>query len=220
MAKKHLFADEAGCFAFMRNGRASTYYILCTVLMESCDVAHDLLALKRQLSWDKRPVGDYFHCSPDKQEIRDEVFAVIQNHDFTVQATIMEKSKAQPQVRASEHRFYQYGWLYHLRHSSGQYLARDTDLHITAATIGTKKKRILFEDAVKDVCRQIIPAKQFRTAFWPCETDPCLQVTDYCTWAIQRKWESGGEDTRSYDLISDRITYEFDLWARGTKHYY
>jgi hypothetical protein len=218
MPRQYLFADEAGCFAFKRGNGASRYYIVCTILMESCEVGHDLLALRRRLSWEGRPLRDYFHCSPEKQEIRDEVFAVLQQHPFTVHATIMEKSKAQPQTRTSEDRFYKYGWLYHLRHSTGLYLRRDSELHITAATIGTKKKRVAFEDAIRDVCRQVVPTKQFRTAFWPCETDPCLQAADYCTWAIQRKWEMG--DTRSYDLIADRVTYEYDLWQRGTHHYY
>jgi hypothetical protein len=27
----------------------------------------------------------------------------------------------------------------------------------------------------------------------PHMSDPCLQVADYCTWAIQRKWERGDE---------------------------
>jgi hypothetical protein len=220
MTRKFLFADEAGCFAFKRGGGASRYYIVCTVIMESCDIGHDLLALRRRLSWEGRPIRDFFHCSPEKQEVRDEVFAVIQKHDFSIQATVMEKSKAQPQTRTSEDRFYKYGWLYHLRYSSGLYLRPDTELHVTAATIGTKKKRIAFEDSIRDVCKQIIPAKQVRTAFWPCETDPCLQVADYCTWAIQRKWESESKDVRSYELIKDRITYEYDLWQKGSKHYF
>lgn len=188
--------------------------------MDNCDIGHDLLALRRRLSWEGAPVRDYFHCSPDKQVVRDEVFNLIKQHPFTIQATIMEKAKAQPHIRSSEERFYQHGWFFHLKHSSKHYLKPDTELHVTAATIGTKKKRIAFEDAVRDVCRQIIPRKQFRTSFWPCETDPCLQVADYCTWAIQRKWESGGADTRTYDLIKDRITYEFPLWAHGQVLYY
>jgi hypothetical protein len=48
---------------------------------------------------------------------------------------------------------------------------------------------------------------------WPSASDPCLWVADYCTWAIQRKWERG--DTRSDDLIKDRIRSEFDIWERG-----
>jgi hypothetical protein len=60
--------------------------------------------------------------------------------------------------------------------------------------------------------------RRWKTAFFPSMADPLLQVADYCTWAIQRKWESG--KTRSYDLIKHRITHEVDMWERGTKLYY
>jgi hypothetical protein len=71
---------------------------------------------------------------------------------------------------------------------------------------------------VDDVVRQVSPCASHRVAFWPAESDPCLQVADYCTWAIQRKWERG--DTRSYDLIEDKIESEFDAWEIGANHYY
>lgn len=161
---------------------------------------------------------DYFHACEDKQEIRDAVFDLLSGLTFTVQATVMEKSKAQPQTRVSEERFYQYGWLYHLKHSHKKFLAPTDSLQVTAATIGTKAKRILFEDGVRDVCRQIIPLSRCKTAFWPSHTDPCLQIADYCTWAIQRKWERG--DARSYALIDQKIDYEYDLWSHGVTHYF
>ncbi len=54
----------------------------------------------------------------------------------------------------------------------------------------------------------------------PCHADPCLQVADYCAWAVQR-WESKDHwDVRSYDLIKDRITYEYELIKPGKKTYY
>lgn len=159
-----------------------------------------------------------FHCTYDKQAVRDAVYDMISRHDFTVQATIMEKSKAQPQVRKTEDRFYKYAWLYHLRHSSNRFLSSNDSLMVTAATIGKAAKRVSFEDSVRDVCKQIVPNKSLRTAFWPSQTDPCLQLADYCTWAIQRKWERG--DARSYDLIAKKINYEFNLWEHGNTHYY
>ena len=78
-------------------------------------------------------------------------------------------------------------------------------------------------------CRQCFPFEDrigwdipvnanYRTDFCPAAADPCLQVADYCAWALQRKWERN--DLRSYNLISDRITYEYDLWSRGDKHHY
>lgn len=218
MSRLHLYADEAGDFTFKRNGRASKHYILCTVGIADCSIGQKLLDLRRQLAWDRKPVGDYFHCTTDKQEVRDEVFKLLCEHDFTVHATIMEKSKAQPQTRTTEERFYQYGWLYHLRFSSRLYRRTYDEIHITAATIGVKKKRITFENAVRDVCQQTMSNKQWRTSFWPSQADPCLQMADYCTWAIQRKWETGC--SRSYDLIKDKIVYEYDLWRRGTTHWY
>lgn len=61
-------------------------------------------------------------------------------------------------------------------------------------------------------------ASKWKVDFRPSACDPCLQAVDYCAWAIQRKWEKS--DTRSYDLIKDRIKYEYNLWGNGTKHYY
>lgn len=218
MSKIYVFADEAGCFSFTRKPNVSRYYVVCTVVMPSCSIGAKILELRRQLVWDGAPVGDYFHATTDKQEVRNKVFNLIMDADFTVQATIMEKSKAQPQTRTSDEQFYKHGWYFHFRYSSEQYLDHEAELMITVASIGTKRQRINFEDAVRDVVKQKIRRRQWVAAFWPCQTDPCLQLADYCTWAIQRKWERG--DTRAYDLIKDRINYEYDLWQRGQHHYY
>jgi hypothetical protein len=89
---------------------------------------------------------------------------------------------------------------------------------VVAASIGTKKERSGFSNAVIDVLRQTLPKVAHQSNFCPAAADPCLQAVDYCAWALQRKWERG--DLRSYDLIKDRITYEYDLWKSGTKHFY
>lgn len=185
--------------------------------MGSCKIAGDLLALRRELAWQGLPLGDYFHATTDKQTVRDAVYDVLSSNHFRVQATIMEKSKAQPQVRRSRPRFYQYGWLYHFRYGLRSIVRRSPEVLVTAAAIGSKKERASFEYAVDDVMGQTVPG-EWATDFCPAIADPCLQVVDYCAWAIQRKWERG--DVRSYDLIKDRITYEFDLWSHGNTHYY
>ena len=60
MNRLHVFADEAGCFTFERNGSASRYFILCTVAMRHCAIASDLLDLRRRLLWEGVPLGDYY----------------------------------------------------------------------------------------------------------------------------------------------------------------
>ena len=212
-----MFADEAGDFEFVKKANVSRYFILCTVSMESCDVAKDLLDLRRELSWEGHVLGDYFHCTSDAQAVRNEVFATICDHNFQIQATIMEKTKALPRVRTSRHRFYQYGWYYHFKYGAPAELSHGHDLLITTASLGTGKEKSAFSSAVNDVMRQTVKCEAI-TLFTPASADPCVQVADYCAWAIQRKWERG--DARSYDLIKDRITYEYDLWEHGNTHHY
>src|SRR5271156_2186882 len=113
---------------------------------------------------------------------------------------------------------HKYGWFYHFKFGMRNHIGVHQELMITAASIGTKRSQTEFTDAVNDVVHQTIKRQQWATSFWPAHADPCLQLADYCTWAIQRKWERG--DARSYDLIKSRITYEFELWKKGTTHYY
>ncbi len=217
MTRLYLFADEAGDFEFRRGKNISRYFILCTVTMTTCAVGHALLDLRRRLAWENAPLGEYFHATTDKQVVRDAVFAELANHDFHVQATIMEKTKAQPQVRRDKPRFYQYGWYYHFRFGLRPRLGQYTELLATAASLGTRRERIAFSDAVENVLLQFA-GTEWRTYCCPASSDPCLQVADYCAWAIQRKWELN--DTRSYALIANRIGYQYDLWQQGTKLFY
>ena len=117
------------------------------------------------------------------------------------------------------HGFTKYGWLYHFRYGMKPRIGTTPEVLVTAATIGTKKERLSFRNGVDDVMRQTVNPKAWAATFCLAATDPCVQIADYCAWAIQRKWEHK-KDERSYDLIKDRITYEFDLWAHGTQHYY
>jgi hypothetical protein len=213
-----VFTDETGCFTFERKQNVSTYFILCTISTKSCDMAHDLLALRRSLAWEGYELGDFFHASTDAQLVRDQVFETITQHPFRVQATIMEKSKAQPHVRISKARFYQFAYFYHFKFGVRPLIPTCSEVLVTTASLGNKKERIAFQSAVDDVMNQTSPTSEWRTDFMPCQADPCLQVADYCAWAIQRKWERN--DSRSYDLIADRITYEYDLWSHGNVHYY
>lgn len=40
-------------------------------------------------------------------------------------------------------------------------------------------------------------------------SEPCLVVADYCTWAIQRRWERN--DGRSHALIATKISSEVEV---------
>ena len=218
MTRLHIYADESGNFDFSRGPKATQYFVLTTVFLGDHGIANDLLSLRRDLAWDGVDLHQEFHATEDKQCVRDRVFEVITSHDFRIDATILNKRKAQPQVRVRDTRFYKYGWFYHMRYLAPRVASSGDEVLIIAASLGTRSKRASFYDAIKDVMEQVSPTPNFRAAFWPAAVDPCLQVADYCCWAVQRKWESG--DERSYTLIKNKIRSEFDLFRGGGTEYY
>lgn len=219
MTRKYIYADEAGDFEFARKQNVSKYFIICTIVLENPEWGHQLLDLRRELIWRDQTMGDYFHCCEDKQPVRDAVFDLIRSAPIKIGATILEKSKAQAQVRENNARFYKYGWYFHLSGVAPKVAVPGDELLFTTASLGTKKERAIFTAAVNDVVQQrAYRAAAYKTHFCPSMADPCLQIADYCTWAIQRKWERN--DTRSYDIISNLVDHEYETWKYGTTHYY
>jgi hypothetical protein len=217
---KFMFADEAGCFTFKKKQGASKYFLLCTLCTDDCSLSHDLLHIRRELIAAGDIELDKLHATSDLQQTRDEVFNVLAKHDFRIDATLLEKSKAQPQTRTTDHRFYQYAWYYHFKHVGAQLLMAKDKLLITAAALGQKKTKASFKLAINNSIQQLIPRENWEVSFMDSAKDPMLWAADYCAWAIQRRWESDGQDDRSYKLIKPKIKTEYDLWASGQTHYY
>lgn len=214
----YLFADEAGDFTFKTKKGASRYFVICSICTTDCSLSGPLLAIRRRLAASGEPDRDKLHATSDRQELRDEVFALLADANFRVDATLLEKSKAQPHVRASNPTFYKYAWYYHFKYI-GPHLVQSADnLLITASALGEKKTRAAFKEGINNTLQQTIPRNQWEVAFMDSSKDPCLWAADYCAWAIQRKWELN--DTRSHKLIADKIKTEFDLWEFGKHHHY
>jgi hypothetical protein len=216
MADRYVFADEAGNFDFSRQPGASRYFILCTIASTDCDVGDALLSLRRELGWRGLHLDRVFHATEDPQAVRDEVFALLAGMDCWVDATILEKSKAQAHLK-DQAQLYKMAWFLHFKKLVWHMSSSDR-LFVAASSLGTKKARHALHAAVDEVVLQLSPCRSHRVAFWPADSDPCLQVADYCTWAIQRRWERG--DERSHALIAPKIRSEFDVWQRGQEHYY
>jgi hypothetical protein len=213
---RYVFADEAGNFDFSLKPGASRYFVLTTVALDNCDIGNKLLELRRDLAWRGINLDRHFHATTETQAVRDEVFALLASESFRVDSTILEKRKAQPHLHAKEY-FYQMAWYLHFKFVAPQIASPGDRLLVTAASVGTKRDRADFHWAVERVVRQVSPTVSYQVAFWPFASDPCLQVADYCSWAIQRKWELS--DTRSHVLIAGRISSEYDVWRIGTSYY-
>lgn len=217
MSRVYSFADEAGNFDFRDKPGASKYFVLGTVTLKDGTLAEELLRLRRDLAWQGVGLESSFHASEDQQAVRDAVFGVIQKADFRFDTTVLEKRKTQAHLQANHARFYKMAWYLHFKYVCPRIVKKQDELLVIAAQIGTKKSRKSVRAAIADVVAQCAPCSTWEVAFWPAESDPCLQVADYCTWAVQRKYENG--DSRSYDLIKTKIGSEFEPFKSGPNQY-
>ena len=216
--RKFIYADESGNFDFSGNPKASKFFILTTVIVDDHAVASELFELRRQLAWEGYQLPTGFHATEDAQYVRNAVFSALQQYTFRIDATVLEKRKSRPQIRSTDMRFYQHAWFYHMKYIVPRVFTEQDELLLVAATLGRKRRGVGFNKAVEDVMNQVSGSNTSKIAHWQASSDPCLQIADYCSWAIQRKWES--DDDRSYQLISGRIGSEYDLFKSGNTYYY
>ena len=109
-------------------------------------------------------------------------------------------------------------WYLHFKYVAPRVIRRDDRLLVIAASMGTRKQKGAFLDAVEDVVTQVAPCRDHKVAFWRDYSEPCLWAADYCAWAIQRKYEQN--DDRSYVLIKHLVQSTFDVWEQGQTHHY
>jgi hypothetical protein len=216
VADRFVFADESGNFDFSPKAGASRYFLLTTVTMGDCRPGDALAHLRRELTWQGLDVSRPFHACDDSPAVRNAVFQLLKTLPIRIDATALEKRKAEPHLHSAL-ALYKMGWFLHFKHV-GPFVATHQDrLLVVAASLGTKKTRVFFSEAVEDVVRQVSPARH-RVAFWEADSDPCIQVADYCCWAIQRFWEMG--DRTFLDLLGSKVMTNKDIYAVGNKYYY
>lgn len=218
MAPIYVFGDESGNFAFSNKQDCTKYFLVCTATVKDCSVGNELLHLRRQLHWDGQEIKEHFHACHDYPQIKKAVYNLITTCDIRIDATILQKNKTKPSLAQNPDRFYKMAWFLHLKYIIPQIAPSGTEVFAVIATIGHKHKRKIVHAALKDVMEQVAPSHKYEIACWPSQIEPCLQIADYCSWAIQRKYERG--DDTWYKGIKALIQSEFQPFQNGQKTYY
>ena len=216
--RKFVYADESGNFDFSRSRDATRYFILTSITMEDHSLSNRLAELRRELTWNGANIPNGFHATNDNRDVRNAVFNALQSGDFHIDATILDKPKVPPRLRQEISSFYRYVWAQHTKHIAAAMSDIFDELLVVAASIGNKKYRSAFQAAVQYAMSKDCPTSKLQCAVWSAASDTSLQIADYCSWAIQRKWEWG--DHRPYTLIQDKIQSQYDLFQRRTRLYY
>lgn len=214
----YIYVEESDNFDLSARSGASRFFLLTTVVINDHAIEPDLLELRRQPAWDELSLTGGFHASVDNQIVRSRVFGILCKHDFMVDTTIIEKRKAEPQIRATNMQLYEFAWFSHMRQVAPRVVSPSDSLLVVAASIGNKREQAALISDLQDVMNQTSPTSAVKTAMWPAASDPCRQVEDYCSWAIFRKWERA--DTRAYEIIADKMSLENDLFSSGNTFYH
>lgn len=215
----YVFIDEGGNLDFGPNG--SRFFSLTSIMMPR---PFPFEAQFTELRFDLLPTADieYFHATNDRQAVRDQVFAIIQQHlhRLRVDALIVEKSKIHPSLWPDS-RFYPHVLGEHLRHVVAQLDPRSfSSIVVITDRIPINRKRQAVEKAVKETLAAVLPASiTYRVLHHDSKSCAGLQVADYVNWAILRFVDR--DDPRSYELIkaavrSHRILSELNPPQKAT----
>lgn len=214
----YVFLDEAGNLDFSSNG--TRFFVLGALTVERPFETYSHLI---ELKYDLVELGtnlEYFHAAEDTQAVRNRVFEVIRTHlgGSRVDTLIVEKRKTGPTLR-SEDRFYPEMLGYLLRFIVERKIGSFTKLIVFTDRIPVQRKRQAVEKAVKQTLSKMLPCGvTYRVLHHDSKSNFGLQIADYVTWAVYRKWDR--DDARSYDLIRTFVQSEFDIFRTGTTFYY
>jgi hypothetical protein len=211
----YTFVDEAGDFRFDPHG--SEYFTVCAVTTRSVEIAHRLLDLRHELALAGTDV-EAFHATEDLQAVRDRVFPLIQAAPLDIDAVVLHKRKTEPRIARNHGYFYQLAWWLLFKYIAPRRCGSEDDLLVAASSLETHEKKARFKWAIEDVIQQHSVCRSCKVGFWPAASHPCLQVADYCAWAIHRWAERG--DKRSFALIEPQVRSVFWPFAGSTKEYY
>jgi hypothetical protein len=215
----YIFLDEAGNLDFSRTG--TRFFLLGAVTKERPFHAFKELT---ELKYDLTELGtelEYFHASENAQPVRNRVFDIIRRNlpGVRVDALVVEKRKTGPGLQIQEN-FYARMLGHLLKFILGQHdLGQFKEVLVFTDSIPIQKKRATIEKAIKTTLAALLPSTaRYRLLHHASRSNLDLQIADYCTWAIYRKWNTS--DARSYLHIQPAVTSEFEIFRDGTTLYY
>jgi hypothetical protein len=218
--RQYVFSDESGDLNFKVGRASSRHFAVGTLTIDERELGHLRTALARLrdgLAWKHHGLDSYFHATMDSPAIRALVFVALQQIEFRVDVTLIDKANAQIiQQETDRPSFFGHVWERHLGRLAPTLFKPDDAVLVVAAELGTRRERHEFRRAIEKVMRIHLPYRVKRAlAFWPAASDFAIQAVDYCLWAVFRKWER--DDDTYYRLIAKKLASEHLLAGRVTR---
>lgn len=219
MPTLHLFADESGDFTFAPQG--TQYYVFAVVwTYEPRELAQSITDLRIGLLKEGHDVT-CFSAAEDRENHRQRfITTVLRDDQWRFAAVVVEKRKVQPYLQDRLHfypSFMRMAFRFVLR---GRIRSDTTQVLAFTETLPMQKHRDAVEKSFKLEFAQELPDDlPFSIYHHPAATNPWLQVVDYCSWSVFRKWERA--KLGHYDRLKSHLAAEeLDVLKGGATHYY
>jgi hypothetical protein len=222
VATLHIHIDESGNFVFSPKG--TRFYIFSIAwTYNPAPLSEALSRLRFQCIKDGhfRPgvLDDLsgFHAADDPKPRR-AVFIekITQHRDWNFAAIVIEKNRINPVLYQPE-KFYPKFLSMVLRFVLRGRVRPDAQqvlIYTDTLPLGSKKEATAANVAIKAACRAELKGLPFHIMHHNSDSNYWIQIADYCSWSICRKWESG--DTAAYDTLRPRLAAtELDITASG-----
>lgn len=155
-----------------------------------------------------------FHAKDDCPEVREKVFKLITQLDFSAEFIVARKIESLfiNKHKRKENIFYD-DLITHLFRNKLHLAEKNT---VYFATRGSKNRQAPLEDAIqvainlfeekwdiKNESDTIVYAQK------PSD-EPCLQIVDYMNWAVQRAFHK--EEERYFEFVKDKVSFLLDIY--------
>ena len=155
-----------------------------------------------------------FHAKDDCPEIREKVFKLIADLDFTAEFVVARKIESIFQRRHRSKPSIFYDDLISKLFQNKLHLAKQNFIYFAVRSNKTRQGPL--EDAIQvavnafeekwdtkiDSVHHILPQSPVG--------EPCLQIVDYMNWAVQRAFHKG--EDRYYKFVADKISFLCDIY--------
>jgi Protein of unknown function (DUF3800) len=211
MATLHIHLDESGNFAFSPKG--TRFFIFTAVwTYNPAPLAAQLASLRFQLIKDGhlRPsaLDDLagFHACQDPRPRRETFVNAVRSHlDWNFASIVVEKNRVNAAIQVPEKFYSKFLTMVlnfvlrgRIRPSTNRVL-----IYTDTLPMRSRRESTAVNTTVKASCQKELRGKKFTILHHPSESNYWLQIADYCSWSICRKWEFN--DCETYELLKDRL---------------
>ena len=163
-----------------------------------------------------------FHACEDLQAHRDAVVTtLVEHHGWWFASIVIEKNRVNPSIRKPDNfypRFLNMVLRFILKGNRRPNTSRVL-IYTDTLPLSTKTERLYAREAILKLCRSELGETPFFLMHHSSHSNAWLQVVDYCSWSVCRKWESG--DLRTYDKLRVKmLAAEIAPMALGGTTYY